>query len=647
MQVIASQPESISEVWLAQRASIAWSTVVLFTVTLACIGGLIIGLSSSFLTPIQAVPVSTLSIYLSFTVIHEAGHRNIAQGVQWMKPIERGMGWVCAIPFIIIPFSLFARIHDHHHAYTNDPDRDPDYWVCSNSWLLASIKSLALPLHYIGFGFSKSKTDPVFQKTWRSSLMYWVSMVALLGYLIYAGFGSFVLIAWVLPVVLASFILAMLFDWIPHRPNIQQSRYQNTRIYLAPFVSMVTLGQSYHLIHHLNPRIPWYAYRRVFDQFKQELENNDAPIENLFDRRLPRLFMSGNRLNAQQCNKAGQYTLTVKSIVKETVDTVRISFDSKEVLGFRFKAGQYITLSKVIDNKHYTRCYSICSSESSDLLSIAVKCLPNGVMSSYLNQELKAGDKLTVAGPFGDFVLNKSRAAPSQRLLMIAGGSGITPVMSMLRSAFDGDNTNFSVELIYCNRSKNDIIFKQSIDQLCNQYPNHLKVHYINSSDLMAESGATGRLTPSMIKALVLNPIECTHCYICGPEGLKNMAQKTLLAFGIAEQHIHCEDFALETKQPEGKRFNVAIEVHDGTKHVLQVAENQTVLEVAKQQGIELPYACGEGQCGCCMLTRVSGQESYASNEVVALLNEERKQGKTLACQCRPRSDLHLRLYNS
>jgi ferredoxin-NADP reductase/fatty acid desaturase len=645
--VIVPESHAIKEAWRGRHAYIAWGTIALFVMIILSIVSLIYSLEIGALTSLQAIPVSTVLIYLSFTVIHEAGHKNIVQGVKWMQPIERYMGWLCAIPFIIIPFSLFARIHDLHHAHTNDPDRDPDYWVSSNSWIKASLKSLMLPLHYIAIGVSKFKTDPLFKKTKNSAMIYWGCMGVLLTFFIVKGYGELLLIAWVLPVVLASFILAMLFDWIPHRPNIQQSRYQNTRIYMAPFVNAITLGQSYHLIHHLNPRVPWYAYKKVFNQTRQALVKHQAPIEGISNSALPKLFKAPSITKANHNNKPGKFTLTVKSIIKETLDAVSITFDERETEGLHFKAGQYVTLSKVIGREWVTRCYSICSAPSSGQLSIVAKQVPGGVMSRYLNDTLKQGDKLTVAGPFGHFVLNDEdkQEDQMQRLILIAAGSGITPIMSMLQDALGGRSYS-SVDLIYCNRSNKHTIFKHEIECLEEANTGYLNVCFVNSKASPSLDSATGRLTPAMLKGLLTGSLNLAHCYICGPETLTEMAKQTLLDMEIPEQSIHHESFTKEVKLPKGQRYKVTIDMADDSRHVLDVAENQTVLEVATQKGIDLPHACGVGQCGCCMLNRIKGSEYYASDDFVAVLEEERKAGKTLACQCQPRSNLHLTILN-
>ncbi len=471
-------------------------------------------------------------------------------------------------------------------------------------------------------------------------------MSILLAYLVSIGLGEIVLIAWVLPVILASFILAMLFDWIPHRPNIQQSQYQNTRIYLAPFANVLTLGQNYHLIHHLNPRIPWYAYKDAFSQFRDELKSNDAPIEELVAGQLPKLFEAPSILNAHNRGVAGKYTLSVKSLSRPTLDSICITFDENETRGFYFKAGQHVTVSKLINNELYTRCYSICSAQTSQQLSIVVKYVPSSgtshSMSHYLNNRLKVGDKLTVAGPLGNFVLDNNVDKP-RRLVLIAAGSGITPIMSMMRSVLSEWDEKPPIDLIYCNHSQGNIIFKSEIDEMSIQYQDKLTVHYVNSRGTVSGGSTKGRLTPSLIKTFIATSTKGTHSYICGPQTLKVMAKQALLDIGVLEHNIWCEAFVKAQRQPSNKRFNVTIELSSGEKPTIQVAENQTVLEVAKQQGISLPYACGIGQCGCCRINRISGTENYVNDNALALLNSEREEGQTLACQCQPRSDMYLK----
>ncbi|TDF41494.1 2Fe-2S iron-sulfur cluster binding domain-containing protein [Alteromonadaceae bacterium M269] len=634
----------IDKIWSSKENQVAWGTVALFLAIVLGFIGLISGLAKQSISAFQAIPISTLLIYLSFTVLHEAGHKNISQGIHWMKPFERLMGWMCAVPFLIIPFSLFARIHDYHHAFTNDPDRDPDHWVSSDSWIIASVKALFLPLYYIWHISRDFSHDIVIRKTLISSAVYWFLMTALVGILMAFNLGPALLIAWVIPIVIASYILAMLFDWIPHTPNLQQNRYQNTRIYTAPVLDILTLGQSYHLIHHLNPRIPWYAYKRVFFEVEQELEQQNSPIEGVLTQGLPSLFKAPSILSPSIDAVTGKYTFTVDQIIQESSDTVRVKFDPDQTSGFQFKAGQYITVGKRIGYDYITRCYSICSSENSRELSIAVKRVESGVMSYYLNNELNVGDKLTVAGPFGHFVLPHPNSVMSRQILLVAGGSGISPTMSLLKTILEDESNESQITLLYSFRDAAQAAFVKEIQGLVGQHERRLTTTFFVSHGTLTKDSHAGRLTPSALREVWKKQrlTQDTQCFICGPKAMMGMVKETLESLGVPTDRVTTEEYQLQNKLPQGEKFRVTVKMLSGVEHQLTVAENQTVLEVASQQGVKLPNACGMGQCGCCSLNLKSGKEEYVNEDSVAILPSERALGKTLACQCRPKSDLIL-----
>lgn len=633
---------SVTQIWHQHSLGIAWGTVLLFFGVIAASISLIFSLSNHLITPIAAIPFSSLLIYLSFTVLHEAGHGNIAQGVSWMKPLERIMGWVSIMPFIIIPFPLFARIHDHHHAFTNDPDRDPDYWVSSSSWIRASLKAFCLVLHYLRHITLEHLHDPIIAKTAKSSIIYWLIMGATITTLIYYDHGYIVLVSWAIPATLAAFVLAMLFDWIPHTPNTQQNRFQNTRIYLGPALNFLTLGQNYHLIHHLNPRIPWYRYKNIFILVRRELEDNNAPIESLYNDGLPKVFTAQSAHKALNNNKPFKATLTVADITKETSESIRITFASLSGEKIKFKAGQYVTIGKKIDHQYVSRCYSICAPENSTKLSIAVKNIPNGIMSSYLNSALRIGDQLTVSGPFGNFTLPETIA--SKHYCFIGAGSGITPLISLLQTLLHND-TETKIDLIYYNQSVKTIMFKEKLIELETQYSNRFITHHIiKESETSLPTRPEKRFNKEqLIKILAPTEDETinTIYYICGPSTLKKTAKKALLDLNVPQKNILIENYTIETQKPKGSIYNVSVKLSDQT-YQFKVAENQTVLEVAKQQKIPLPFACSIGQCGCCMLQIDKGEDIIDPSKSTAILPSERIQSKTLACQCRPTSDLYL-----
>lgn len=629
--------------WTHYSTGIAWGTVALFVVVVVSYLGMIAAIVAGSMSLPVATMVATVLLYLAFTVVHEAGHGNISHEVTWMKPVETTMGWMLSIPFLLIPYGLFTKIHDYHHAFTNDPDRDPDHWISGNTWAKASLRSLTLTFNYAYLAATRFRKEPVIAKTHKSTILYYLGSLTIIVGLVSAGYGLELLMVGVIPAFLASYVLGMLFDWIPHMPTRQQGRYQNTRSYLFPGLNYLTCGQSYHHIHHLYPRVSWYNYHRVFDLIRPELEVKNAPIEKLFSRKLPGF---GKSLNAQEpscVDGIHKLTLSVSSIRHETDTAVAITFDSMNGKTIAFKAGQYVTLTKWIDGEAVTRCYSICESPSSGKLSVGVKRVDQGVMSNFLNNDLKVGDELTVAGPFGDFIYEPTKVDGSRVLTLIAGGSGITPVLAIAKTALERGSEK-RVHLIYANRSIADVMFSHELDKLLLAYPDRFRLTAVYELPHSGWEGLTGYLdAEKLLELLATSEQSEKGCFfICGPAIMKEIVTRTLETMDVSEQQIFVEEFGQMAPKPEGPVHKVTVALASGLAVELNVAENQTVLQAALSEGVKIPHACGVGQCGCCMMLVTQGESELALEETPGLLPGEKAQGYTLACQCRPKSELSL-----
>lgn len=629
------------QVWLDYATGVAWGSVALFFGVIFSYAAMITGVATETLGLIPAMLIATLLLYIAFTVLHDAGHGSIAHEVTWMKPVERFMGWSLSLLFLLLPFGLFARLHDYHHAFTNDPDRDPDHWIDGDSWLSATPRAFTIVLRYVYLTATQFRRDPVIAQTHTGSLIYYSCSLSIIAGLVIAGYGLEVLMVGIIPAFFSSYILGMLFDWIPHTPTRQQTRYQNTRSYLFPGAKLITLGQNYHHIHHLYPRVAWYHYDKVFAQIRPELERQQAPIEALFSSELPGLGQSPYARQPSSIDGLHKMTLDVARITQETEDAVVITFANLNGKPLPFKAGQYITLSKRIDGQDITRCYSICEPPSAGTLSVGVKRVDKGVFSNYLNQQLAVGDQLTVAGPFGDFIFDPSTHPSGQALTLIAAGSGITPIMSILSCALAaGVKSN----LVYLSRSPAQALFNQQLYNLSRQYPQLLQLTEVYTHSPSGSGTQSGHLTAEQLTSILSADTQpqAARYYICGPEGLKQLAMDCLHSLGVDTQHILTERFTQAESEPSGVLHQVKISMADGSSHSLQVAENQTLVQAANQQGINLPYACGIGQCGSCMLQVTEGESELVSEQPPGLLPGEQASGFTLACQCRPKSDLSL-----
>ncbi|MEE4246219.1 MAG: ferredoxin--NADP reductase [Kangiellaceae bacterium] len=336
--------------------------------------------------------------------------------------------------------------------------------------------------------------------------------------------------------------------------------------------------------------------------------------------------------------------LPVAEINRLTDDSVSVEFKLPDGQLLDYRAGQYITVSKWLNGEQHTRCYSLCAGPNKGVLKIGVRHTKNGLMSGYINNELKAGDQLIVQGPFGDFIYPPTQDKVIKRLSLIAGGSGITPILSIIEQALD-EASEFAIDLIYACRSRDSIMFFQRLESLKKLNLGRLTIRYVIESDDQdhAPLDLVGRLNGETIEQVW--PHVCdenqqvklhSEFYICGPEGLKNSVVKSLTEYGITEEHIHVEQFVMPMSEPVGEQFQVAIQLANGIRHSLEVAANQSVLEVAKFKGIQLPHACSSGTCGSCKLKVDSGKSVSIPDSIPGLTVDEKQAGITLACQCKP-----------
>jgi fatty acid desaturase len=222
--------------------------------------------------------VNTLAAYAGFTVLHEAAHGNIRGRGRQSRRWEVFMGWASGA-FLTVPFSVFRHLHLTHHAHTNHPEKDPDYWVASGHWWLVLLKSMSIILaYYWHFVHSLSGQPTTREKRYRAQSIAgftFVYLMTLLGVVI--GQGLLVFVLWWGPALLASGLLALGFNWLPHHAHQHQEKYHHTRVFCfsgfkGHALSVLLLAQNYHLIHHLHPGLPFYQYQQVFGLLRPELE---------------------------------------------------------------------------------------------------------------------------------------------------------------------------------------------------------------------------------------------------------------------------------------------------------------------------------------------------------------------------------------
>ncbi|MEJ7611460.1 MAG: 1,2-phenylacetyl-CoA epoxidase subunit PaaE [Ferruginibacter sp.] len=343
------------------------------------------------------------------------------------------------------------------------------------------------------------------------------------------------------------------------------------------------------------------------------------------------------------------HSLTVKAVKKETPDCVSVSFTIPENLQeeFIFREGQNITLRKYFDGVEQRRSYSVCNAPHEKELKVAVKKTSGGLFSSFANDELKAGDILDVMPPTGKFNAKET----GRNYLAIAAGSGITPVISIIKHTLQTQPIS-RFTLIYGNQSRGSIIFFEEIEALKNKFMQRFSCINILSRERTDAAINYGRINTEKLDAL-RNLVDFKghdEVYICGPEEMIFASAAFLEKNGIAKKNIHFELFttpgqkrsAAATEVSEspgfaGPKSRVTVKL-DGRSFDFDLAyQSNNILDAALAQGADLPYACKGGVCATCKARLVEGEVHMDIN--YALEEEEVQQGYILTCQSHPLSE--------
>lgn len=338
------------------------------------------------------------------------------------------------------------------------------------------------------------------------------------------------------------------------------------------------------------------------------------------------------------------HNLTVKKINKETPESVSIEFDIPSNLSaeFSFKAGQFLTLKKDINGKDVRRSYSLCSSPVSGEHKVVVKQIPNGVFSSYANQELKVGDQIEVSKPAGNFFL-EPKSDNKKSYTLIAAGSGITPILAILKTILK-EEPNSNIILFYGNKTPELTIFQQELNELAKANSSKLELHFFYSQIKGEDRFHSGRLEGRKLKKLFSKyalPDNTDDLFICGPEELTNNVKEILTnKFDFSPSKIHFELFtpsvssenknSTETPKTKGSTVTALL---DGEEITFNVKSSQTILEAGIAAGFDLPFSCQGGVCGVCRCMAGEGEIKMDSN--IALSDDEVTSGAVLACQSR------------
>ena len=345
------------------------------------------------------------------------------------------------------------------------------------------------------------------------------------------------------------------------------------------------------------------------------------------------------------------HTLKIADVVRETPEAISVCFDLKEAdkTAFTFQPGQHLTLRTFIEGEDVRRNYSICAAPSEGQLRIAIKAIPGGRFSNWANQNLKADHSIDVMPPHGAFTLEFASNG-AEHYVFFAGGSGITPVLSLLKTALFVEGHS-RVTLIYGNRDTGSMIFLEELQRLKNRYMNRLTLLNVLSDELDDIELFNGILDRAkcddLLDSIPELPSVRAFC-ICGPGPMMDAAQAALLARNVAADRILTERFTagrpsaseaavmvVQSKEAAGTQMRVTL---DGRTRMVEfdaVAGN--ILDSARARGLPAPYACKAGVCATCRAKLVSGKVKMAAR--YGLSDDDVAKGYILTCQAIPASD--------
>ncbi|WUH98598.1 phenylacetate-CoA oxygenase/reductase subunit PaaK [Spirillospora sp. NBC_00431] len=337
----------------------------------------------------------------------------------------------------------------------------------------------------------------------------------------------------------------------------------------------------------------------------------------------------------------GFHTLRVADVEPLCDDAVAVTFDVPPPLAgeYTFRPGQFLTLRRTIDGLEERRSYSICA-PSGAAPRIGVREIPDGLFSSWLVHDVRPGDTIEVLPPSGNFTLTTTKTAHH---VLIAAGSGITPVLSIAATALTDPNTQVTV--LYGNRRSTTVMFADELADLKDAHPDRFELVHVLSQEPREAELFSGRLDADRLRVLLprLVPVtEIDHWWLCGPFAMVKDARRVLEAFDVPRDRVHQELFYVDEIPPEPNRKKPAptgpasevTVILDGRSTTLSQTRDATVLEAAQRIRPDLPFACKGGVCGTCRAKLTEGQVEMRRN--YALDQSELDAGYILTCQSLP-----------
>lgn len=343
-------------------------------------------------------------------------------------------------------------------------------------------------------------------------------------------------------------------------------------------------------------------------------------------------------------------SLVISDVRKETNDCVSIAFTIPTSLQkyFQFTQGQHLTLKAIINGQEIRRSYSICSSPFDHEIRIAIKKVPHGIFSTFANTQLRKGNTMEVMPPSGKFFTPLSATA-ANHYIAFAAGSGITPIFSIIKTTLLAE-PNSSFTLVYGNKNRHSIIFKEALEALKNKFMGRLSIVYILSREKTDAPIHYGRIDAEKCKALcplLIDATKAASIFLCGPETMIFDVKNSLIQLGVDEKKIHFELFAAgkvtkKTTTISASANKLAVSTisikQDGIAVEFTMAfDGESILEAALQSGSDLPFACKGGVCCTCKAKLIEGEVDMDVH--YGLEQDEIEEGFILTCQAHPKTE--------
>lgn len=617
------------------------------TAFVTCTVGYITGWSPWWVT----IPVNAAVTFVMFTVVHDASHYSISS-VRWINGLMGRLAWLFVGP--VVAFPSFGYIHIQHHRHSNDDDQDPDTFASHGKWWQLPLRWSLVEYFYLRYYLPRARSRPVLE-VGETMVMMALSLTGLVVAIVTGNFWI-LLVVFLIPQRIGLTILAWWFDWLPHHgleDTQRTNRYRATRNRVGAewLFTPVLLSQNYHLVHHLHPSVPFYRYLRTWKRNEEAYLERNAAINTVFGQQLnPDEYREWKDLNGRLSKllpvrmparssspHAVLHRIPVASVDPITADSTLVTFAVPEDLqdAFRFEPGQHVT---VVSGEGVRRNYSICAPATRAQLRIAVKHIPGGAFSTYVAEQLQAGDVLELMTPTGRFgtplhPLNR------KHYVGLVAGSGITPVLSILATTLEIE-TESRFTLIYGNRTRESTMFRAELDRLESRYADRLEVLHVLSGESLHAPELRGRIDRDKLNLWLTGNLQPDHVdewFICGPMEMTTAVRESLLEHRVDSERIHLELFhGFETGSAAEHSYESATVTFklSGKQWTYDLTPGDSILEGALQVRDDAPYACMGGACGTCRAKLIEGDVEMDHN--FALGQAELDAGYILTCQSHP-----------